>query len=344
MKKIVVESARSNKPFSACEEYNRRLDVMETNISKILRTKRGEKFNNEQQINKWYQEAQTVYNNNKNDELTYQKLTKDLCVIVPSHKYQRPWLKACLESVQGTGYFSILAYDNPFHKGQIPRPMTQLLPPNDVLAMVDYVSMKPKTFHSGVTIPHMWNMLFAVNQAYILGFEYIFCMNGDFIMERPENFEQLRKLMGDADIYPLAWNPNKPSCGTAAFIAKTEIQVDFWKEFARTLHKPMGNAEARLGRYYKQNKLNVFHDSPGPMPHQMPQPKSTWYKTVGLRHLHAEHKIRRWQHEEPIEEKYCDKRFLNGNEQKSVAQYWKTGDKKYLKQWWGPGPPGRKYK
>jgi len=341
MKKIVVEDAFGKGPFNACDEYNRRLNRMETNISKVLKSKRGPKVNTDRQIDTWYREAQTVYKNNTNDEMIYNKLKKDICVIIPTHRYQRPWLKACLEGVNKLEYFTILAYDNPYHKGQVGRPIDQLLPPNDVMAMVDYISIKPETLHSGVTIPHMWNMVFAVNQAYVLGFEYIFCVNGDFIMERPENFGQLRKLMGDADMYPLAWNPKKPSCGTAAFIAKTETQVEFWRDFARTLHIPKGNAEARMGRYYKENKLKVFHDKPGPMAHQMPQPNSTWYKTVGLRHLHAENKIRRWDKLEPIEEKYFDERFMTPNEKKCFNQYWKTKDKKCLEIWWNAGKPRR---
>lgn len=335
MKKIFVESAIGHGPFNAKAECDRRVDRMETNIAKLLRSKRGKKFNNDRQVDRWYAEANMVYQNNSKDQITYEKLQKDLCVIIPTHRYHRPWLKACLEGVQKLGYFSILAYDNPYHAGQIRRPTETLLPRNDVMALADYVSIKPKTFHSGVTIPHLWNMLFAVNQAFVLGFEYIFCINGDFIMEKPEKFEDLRVMMGDADMFPLAWNPKKPSCGTAAFIAKTKHQVEFWRGFADTLHKPQGNAEARLGRYYKSNKLKVVHFEPGPLPHQMPNPKSTWYNTIGLRHLHAEHKIRRWKKLEPIEEKYCDTRFLNGNEQKSVLQYWKTGEKKFLKKWWG---------
>ena len=344
MKKIRVENALNNSKFSACSEYNRRLDRMETNIAKFLKTKRGEKFNNDRQVDKWYGEANLVYNNNSKDQITYEKLQKDLCVIIPSHRYQRPWLKGCLEGVQKLGYFSILAYDNPYHAGQIGRPTDALLPRNDVMALADYVSIKPKTFHSGVTIPHMWNMIFAVNQASILGFEYIFCINGDFIMERPEKFEKLRQMMGDADMFPLAWNPKKPSCGTAAFIAKTEPQVEFWRDFARTLHQPKGNAEARMGRYYKENKLKVFHNHHGPMAHQMPNEKSDWYNIVGLRHLHAENKIRRWEKKKPIEEKYFDKRFMTPNERKCLTEYWKTKDDKSLKPWWGAGPPRRRPK
>lgn len=333
-KKIVVEEAKTDEPFSACNEYNRRLDHMETNIAKKLRSPSGKKFNTDEQIERWYWQANHVYTNNKNDELTYNKLKKDICVVIPSHRHQRPWLKACLESVSKLNLFKILAYDNPFHKGLSTHPMPKILPPNDVLALADYISIKPKTFHSGVTIPHMWNMIFAVNQAYIMGFDYILCINGDFIIEHPKNFDKLRALMGDADMYPLAWNPNKPSCGTAAFIAKLEPQVRFWREFARTLHKPLGNAEARLGKFYKENNLKVHHDNPGPLTHRMPQPESTWYKLVGLRHLHAEHKVRRWEQMEPVEEKYFDKRFFVNREQTTLGKYWETGDKKFLRMWW----------
>jgi len=344
MEKIRVEDVFGVAPFNADEERERRARRMEVNISKLLRSKRGHKFNSEQQLDKWYRETNMVYNNNLKDQMTYDKLRKDMCVIIPTHRYQRPWLKACLEGVGKLGYFSILAYDNPFHAGQVARPMDKLLPPNNILALVDYISVKPKTFHSGVTVPHMWNMIFAVNQASILGFEYVFCVNGDFIMERPENFQQLRDMMGDADMFPLAWNPNKPSCGTAAFIAKTEPQVKFWRDFARTVHQPKGNAEARMGRYYKENKLKVYHNQQGPMSHQMPNEKSDWYNTVGLRHLHAENKIRRWEKKTPIEEKYFDKRFMTPNEKKYLTEYWKTGDKNSLKPWWSAGTPRRRRK
>ena len=116
MKKIRVENALNSSPFNACDEYNRRVDKMETNIAKLLRSKRGKKFNNDRQVDKWYQEANMVYNNNSQDQITYEKLQKDLCVIIPTHRYHRPWLKACLEGVKKLGYFSILAYDNPYHK------------------------------------------------------------------------------------------------------------------------------------------------------------------------------------------------------------------------------------
>jgi hypothetical protein len=332
MKKIFVTDVFGKEEFNACKEHNRRLDRMETNIAKMSKAKKS-RFNSTQ-YDKWYVEADTVFKNNTNDEILYKKLQKDLCVVIPTHRYHRPWLKACLEGVRKLGYFSIIAYDNPYHAGQIKRSMDMLLPYPDVMTLADYVSIKPKTFHSGVTIPHMWNMLFAVNQALVLGFEYTFSINGDFIMERPEEFEKLREMMGNADCFPLAWNPNKPSCGTAALIIKTKPFYEFWVEFARTLYQPKGNAEARLGRFLQTNKLEVKHFEPGPLPHQMPNSSSTWYNTVGLRHLHAEHKIRRWNKMEPVEEKYCDVRYLNGNEKKSLLQYWKTNDKKFLKMWW----------
>jgi hypothetical protein len=335
VEKIAVTDVFGKKEFEACEEHNRRLGRLEVNLAAMTGTKRADKFKKPGQWTKWYIEADTVYSNNSRDQVIYDRLRKDLCVIIPCHRYQRPWMKACLEGVKKLDYFSILAYDNPYHLGQVKSPIDTLLPPNDIMALANYISIKPPTYHSGVTAPHMWNMIFAVNQAFALGFEYIFCINGDFIMERPENFQQLRDMMGDADIFPLAWNPRKPSCGTAAFIAKAEHQVKFWREFANTLHQPKGNAEARLGRYYVKNKLKVFHNYPGPMSHQMPNKKSDWYNIVGLRHLHAENKKRRWESKLPIEREYFDERFMTPNERKCLTAYWDTGDEEHLKKWWG---------
>jgi len=339
VEKIIVKDILGKKPFNACVEYERRLSVMETNIAKIHNSKRKDRFK-EGTYERWYTEAYRIYMNNQRDQELYDKLKKDLCVIIPTHRYQRVWLKACLEGVASLGYFSILSYDNPFF--QEGHSLDTLLPKSATLKLADHLCFKPRTFHSGVGVPHMWNMLFAVNQAKELGFEYIFCINGDFIMERPENFEKLREMMGDGDMFPLAWNPKKPSCGTAAFIAKTEHQVKFWKEYAETMYQNIGNAEARLGKFYIKNKLKVVHFEPGPLSHQMPNPKSTWYNTIGLRHLHAEHKIRNWTKQEPIEEKYFDKEYFPPPGKHILEKYWRSGDKKFLQQWWGAGKGRRK--
>jgi len=330
VEKIIVEDALSDKVFDPCETYERRLDKMETNIG--LRHKKQKHRFKQGTYSRWFNEAHRIYMNGVRDNEMYTKIKKDLCVIIPTHRHHRVWNKACLESVSKLGYFTIFAYDNPYFKGQ---PHDVLLPPSDVMGMADYISMKPKTWHSGVGVPHIWNMLFAVNVAFMLGFEYVFSINGDFIMEKPQNFEKLRELMGDGDMFPLAWNPNVPACGTAAYIAKTEHQVVFWRDEIRTLYKNIGNCEARLGKYYKNNNLKVVHFEPGKLSHQMPNPDSTWYRTVGLRHLHAEHKIRRWGELDPIERKYFDERYLTAGEKKTLLQFWMTKNKKFLKAWWG---------
>ena len=66
----------------------------------------------------------------------------------------------------------------------------------------------------------------------------------------------------------------------------------------------------------------------------MPNPKSTWYNTIGLRHLHAEHKIRRWKKKEPVERKYFDEKFLTPYERNTLLKYWNTKEKRFLKAWW----------
>jgi len=330
MSKFYIENNTGTGKFNACETYNRRVDKMESNIAAIHQSKRKERFK-EGTYERWYSEAHRIYMNNENDQKLYDKFDKDLCIIIPSHRYHRVWLKSCLNGISKLDCFSILAYDNPFFKAH---KLDVMLPPSDTLMLADYLSFKPRTWHSGVTIPHVWNMLFAVQQAYIMGFEYIFSINGDFIMEKPNEFEKLRDMMGDADLFPLAWNPKKPSAGTAALIAKTEHMYDFWNDFVKTMYQNKGNAEARLGKYYREKKLKIKCFEEGPLSHQMPNPKSTWYNTIGLRHLHAEHKIRRWKKLEPVERKYFDETFINPFEKKTLLKYWQTKDKKFLSLWW----------
>ena len=105
--------------------------------------------------------------------------------------------------------------------------------------------------------------------------------------------------------------------------------------FEKLYQQNFGNAEARMGIFAKRLKLNVIKVK-NPADHHFKDwtHKNTFREVIGLRHLHAEHKVRRWQKTEPVEEKYFDKRFLNAHEQNTLLNYWKTGDKKFLEKWW----------
>jgi hypothetical protein len=326
-----IVSHDGKKDFDPCDHYNWRLTWLERQIS--IRHGRGEKLP-EAQYQRWFEEEYKVYQNNKKDFEKIKKLEKPIGIIVPTHKYHAVWTKACLESCSKTGYWTLVAYDNPYYG--INHKHENLLPSVEALMYADEIVMKPKTWGSGVGTPHSWNMYLGLKMIKSLGFPYVFNTNGDCIMEKPEGVDELFKMLGDADIISCEYHPGK-YLGTMAWLSKTDVALSMWeKNFENMYRNGLGNAEARMGIFAKQMKLKVV-PVVNPSDHHFKDwtHKNTFRDILGIRHLHAEHKVRRWENKEPIEEKYFDKSFLNTHELNTLAKYWNTKDKKYLKAWWG---------
>ena len=141
--------------------------------------------------------------------------------------------------------------------------------------------------------------------------------------------------LGDADIISCQSDPGR-YMGTMAYLGKMDPIVRMWDmNLSRMYQYNFGNAEARMGKFAKELGLNVVPvENPEEPHHKPPGVKGTFRKLLGLRHLHAEHKVRRWDKLEPIEKKYCEIEYLNTHERKTLLQYWETGDKTFLKAWW----------
>ena len=318
------------KHFNPEEQLEWRLQWLDKQVK--LRESRGEKFDQKQKT-KWLAEEQHVYQNNLKDFKIIQKLQQDTCIIVPTHYYHAPWLRACLESCHATGLFVILAYDNPLYDPK--QTLATRFPNAKTLMFADHISIKHKSWGSGVGIPHSWNMWYATHAAQSMGFKYIYNLNGDCIMERPQDFPKLREKLGEDDIISCESHPGR-YLGTMAYLGKTDPIVEMWNmNLSRMYQYNFGNAEARLGKFAAKLGLKVTPvENPEDPHHKPPGVKGTIRNLVGLRHLHAEHKVRRWDKLEPIEQKYCEIEYLNSHEQKTLLKYWDTGDKKYLKKWW----------
>jgi len=336
MKRFDLYDQNGKKIFHPCDHYNWRLNWLENQVA--LRHGRGEVFTTER-FQRWWDEEEKVYQNNLRDHEKLKKLNKEVAIIVPTHFYHSVWLRSCLKSCQKTGYFTLLAYDNPlFNKKQ---QIQTRMPSVPTLMLADEILMKPKTWGSGVGIPHSWNMMLGLNMLRSLGFKYVYNINGDCIMERPEGVHELLKMVKKqgADIIACEYHKGK-YLGTMAWLAKLDIAAEMWeKNFRRMYQQNFGNAEARMGIFAKQMNLKVIPVK-NPEDHHFKPPgtKGTFRKILGIRHLHAEHKVRRTLRMEPVEEKYFehgpDNLFINGHERNTLLKYWKTGDKQYLKAWW----------
>jgi len=317
--------------YDPCDHYNWRLSWLENQIA--IRHGRGEKLP-EEQYQRWFEEEEKVYQNNLRDHEKLKKFDKPIGIIVPTHKYHAIWSKACFKSCSETGYWTLVAYDNPYYG--INHKHENLLPSVEALMYADEILMKPKTWGSGVGIPHSWNMYLGLKMIKALGFEYVFNTNGDCIMEKPEGVDKLFKMLGDADIIACEYHQDR-YMGTMAWLAKIDVALTLWERNFKNLYRNnMGNAEARMGMFARDLNLKVVPVK-NPSDHHFKDwnHKNTFRNVLGIRHLHAEHKVRRWEKKLPVEEKYFDKAFLNTHEQNTLLKYWKTKEEKHLEAWWG---------
>ena len=318
------------KDFDPREQYEWRLKWLANQIKK--REARGEKFTKAQK-DKWKKEEIHVKDNNRKDFEIIKKIQKDTCIIVPTHYYHAPWLRACLQSCQATGFFTILAYDNPIWD---PKQELKVRFPNaTTLLFADYISVKHKTWGSGVGIPHSWNMWYALRVAKGMGFKYVFNLNGDCIMEKPQAIADIRVLLGENDIISCEWHKDK-YLGTMAFLGKIDPIMKMWDmNLSRMYQYNFGNAEARMGKFAAELGLNVVEvENPEDPHHKPPGVKGLFRNKLGLRHLHAEHKVRRWERMEPIEPWYCEMEYLNTHEKNTLQKYWEKGHQQDLFAWW----------
>jgi hypothetical protein len=317
------------KEFDPCEQYNWRLSWLEDTIKHRL--KKGEKIP-ESQFDKWIEEEQLFYDNNLKDIEKIKKLRKPIAIIVPTHFHQSIWLRQCLESCQKTGYFTLLAYDNPFYdKNHL---VQNRMPSTHTLMLADEILIKHKSWGSGVSVPHYWNMWYGLHMLQSIGFKYVFNLNGDCIMEKPEGIEEIIQMLGTNDIISCEHHKNH-YIGTMSWLAKLDIAVKIWDlNLERMFEYNLGNAEGRFAIFSKALGLKVV-DVENPEDHHFKPPgvKGTWRKVLGFRHLHAEHKVRKLLKMEPIEKEYFDYQFLNQHEKNTLLKYWETNDKTYLEKW-----------
>ena len=249
------------------------------------------------------------------------KALKPLGVLLTAHPGSRPFLRASVESHKKLGYWLALVYDNywnPIHKTAT---FDGLMPRREVFDQIDTFIISRYQTWGGVLYPYFWCLKFGLQT--LSSFEYIYCANGDCILEKPENFDQLLDIMGDADIFGVGWEKNgkRPLFNTTGFIAKTKainammkhfqdhlIPLDNYEKYAQQ----MGNTEARFARAILDLDLKYVVPKENPFNTQVWKPGvGTWYKTVGFRHIHGEYNYNvRYGDKKKIPWEYIDQKYL----------------------------------
>jgi hypothetical protein len=192
----------------------------------------------------------------------------------------------------------------------------------------------------GVLYPYFWLLKWGVNL--LQDFEYIYCVNGDMILEKPEGFPKLLELLGDGDI--MGTGPNTDRIfNTAGFIVKTSSFKKIMNHFEKHLipfdvyekyTQEFGNTEGRFKKAIKDLNLKEINVIPPATEQLFEKGCGTWYELLGFRHIHAEHNYAYRHRGIPPEFKYFDERYLGCQDKKYLKLYDETKDKKILEEWY----------
>lgn len=265
-------------------------------------------------------------------------------VLLTSHPNNRLFLTASVKSHKKLGYWLVLAYDNWFDPEREDITYDTMMPAMDVMRDIDTFVMPHHQTWGGVLYPYFWLLKFGL--ATMTGFEYVYCTNGDCILEKPENFPKIIEMLGDADIMGCGWENaggGMPIFNTTAFLAKTDAVQKIMKhvedhfipfEVYEKYTQDFGNAEARFARAILDLNLKYVKEiEPGFNTQFHKKGFGTWYDILGFRHIHAEYGYSYRYKGIPPELKYYDKRYTP--DYAVIAKYWETRDTKVLEDgWW----------
>lgn len=281
-----------------------------------------------------------VVNNYMANDVWGPKINFPVLVLLISHASGRCYLGGSIKTHKKLGYWLAVCYDNFIDpKSSEPLDYNYWLPPKDMMVDVDSFFMGHYSFWGGVSMPFMWSLRIAAGFA--LNFKYVYCINGDCIIEKPEGFPELLKMLGDNDI--MSSGPAlEREIGTAGLLMKSQAFFDISKhlidhvcpfeEYEKSTQE-FGNTEGRLSHAVKDLGLKQVIVEP-PFNEQLHVPgHGTWWKTIGFRHIHGEHNYAYRYKGIPPEPQYFDPRYM-GDEYNKIKAYWETKDMKILEEWW----------
>lgn len=281
----------------------------------------------------------------RNDEWAM-NIFKDVGVLLTSHPGNRPFLKASLETHKKLGFWTSVVYDNYFDPNNKNIGYKQCMPERDVYDMADTFLIPHHQTWGGVLYPYFWCLYFGVHT--MGSFKYIFCSNGDCVLEKPEGFPEIMEMLGDADIMGCGYEDNngRELFNTTSFIAKSDaikavmvhfrdylIGIDTYEKYAER----MGNTEGRFAIAIKELGLKLKKVPKNPVNTQVALSGGTWYDILGFRHIHGEYNYAFRNKKIPPDPKYIDNRYMKAKVN-LVQQYYDENDpekkKELLKKWW----------
>ena len=279
----------------------------------------------------------------------------DTVILVPTYSGHLPWLKQTLKSYLFTGKVVLCAYDHPFDgmstlgQGQM---KTHFLRPDHLLLPHAWV-FKHKTYDCAKRNGWFWNLRYAqgiINQ--FPNIKYVFTVNGDCIFDKPEGVDEIIRILGDGDLIAQASDTKKGTPGTlhtASVMYKIDAFNKIMEYITDCMKTPIigsNSAEVVLRDAVALLKLKEVVAPKQPI---YPQDgsidmyccynqESTWKDVLGFRNLAAEMETACEERLEPLPKHYLDDFedyiYFSSYERATICNYYRTGDRRYIYQYW----------
>lgn len=220
---------------------------------------------------------------------TIPNINKKICAQILSWEAHLPFLQKCLESVRRLELFTILAWDVK-HRSL---PISTTMPNASMLDLVDVFLTKPKS-RGGNVIPFIIQNYLTIPIIEKLGFESVYSSSGDIYVGKPEGFQTLYDMFLPYDIMAYWYCESK--LGTMIYFIKTKalrLIFDFIVENYETL--PPREVEFMVMeaiKYHNLKYLNYMKRNHGYHLTLNQKDVGFFSETMGLRHIHREHKDR----------------------------------------------------
>jgi hypothetical protein len=268
------------------------------------------------------------------------KIRKKVGVILTAHSGGLPFIRRSVESWSKLGYWLTLAYDNFIDPEWGSVDYNRFMPPKDAMGKVDTFVLSHHQTWGGPSYPYCWLVRLAGEM--MSHFEYVVVANGDSVLEKPEGFNDLLVMMGEAD-FMSAGPVLEREIGTLAFIIKGKFLtalgahlVDHmvpFEEYEKSTQE-FGNTEGRMAVAVRELGLTQYIVPEMPLSDQFHIPQGTWYKTIGIRHIHGElnHAYRYGKIPPPLA--LMDEQYMSSHDLEHLRKFEETKDPEALKTWW----------
>lgn len=279
----------------------------------------------------------------------------DVCFILTSYWKHLRFLKASLLSYRQTGKFVIVGYDNPFKPWDVANDieMNRLMPRREHYQLAHSIIIKHITYDSDKRFGSFWDMKYAQGIANLFNFKYVWLGTTDCVFDKPEGVDEMISILGDGDLMAVSSSSTPHNTGSVhsnSVLFKREAfnkVVDYMYLHFETPLIGYGckNLDKLLAEAIIANKLKETIAPKQPIyplddtiDHYCCYGQtSTWQEVMGFHNLFAEYITASEERLEPPNKKYIDdyKDYLYFDDSNTtIVEYYRTGDRRYLYQWW----------